>query len=268
MKKNIVVVCDTKADKCKRRIASYTHVHINTMRNMLIAANAEYDQLVVLTNEDPALIHSDFQVIPLEEDLNPHFHEPLHSKLQMFNSDLPIQGEVLYIDLDCIPMKGINKLWSIDTNNKIAIRGDHRMDPGSAIGKLVQSSIDSPTAGVNKYNTSIMKFQHGSMDFVYKLYKESSLLTERSSSGIDDERFVCQCIEKHNYPVTPILNDLVPLYQTAINNQTKSNKPTVTADFIPEQSSIPDHIAAILFIGSFKPWNVLKYDKTIRDLYQ
>ena len=63
MKKNILFVCETTNDK--RSSKAYNYEKINIMRNMLLAVNAEYDQLIVLINENSELIHPEFQVIPL-----------------------------------------------------------------------------------------------------------------------------------------------------------------------------------------------------------
>ena len=270
-KKNIVLVCQVGQLNNNKPLRNYNYTHINTMRNMLLAVNAEYDQLIVLTNEDPELIHPEFQVIPLDEGEK---WQTWWAKIQLYNKNLPIEGVILYVDLDCVPTKHFNKLWDYP-NDQVALRQTFPFDIFSDNANQ-QHNYNQDDDKIYKYNTSVQKFPHGSLHYVYEYYTQfpnlAALDAHMSSKPeldnlpmLSDEVFVCAMFKSKQQQVISLGKDLLPLYQFAISP--RNNKWQLTDKFIPERSIIPEQAAAILFAGPFKPWTVMHIDKTIRELY-
>lgn len=270
-KKNIVLVCQCNSNLKSNASRRYNYTHINTMRNMLLAVNAEYDHLIVLTDEDPELIHPEFQVIALDTGEN---WQTWWAKIQLYNRNLPIEGTILYVDLDCIPTKQFNKLWDYP-DDQVAMRQAFPFDVFSDSNNQLNKLNKDPSK-VYKYNTSVQKFPHGSLHYVYEYYKQFpnwAALNEHMSNNpeldnlpmLSDEVFVCAMFESERQSVISIGKDLLPLYQFAISPH--SNKWQLTDKFIPQHSKIPEQAAAILFAGPFKPWTVMHIDQTIQELY-
>lgn len=254
--KNIVLVCDKIPQSSNRQ---YNHTHINIMRNMLNRAGAEYDRLIVLTNEDKSLIHSDFEVIPLEQ--RSKIWWGWWCKIQMYNKNLNIDGDILYLDLDVIPLKGINRLWEY-APGEVAMRQAVHLDNIQDID--LYKRYTTVISSGHKYNTSIQRFTQEQMHWLYELYTQPG--SHISQEG--DELFVCTNMYKNNKSAAVFPLEWCPFYCNHACDEPNPINWKLNNKFIPERSDIDVDISVLTFAGGFKPWTVSKYDQSVQELYQ
>lgn len=106
---------------------------------------------------------SDFKfycVTDRRRGFSPHINEVIidnifptwWNKVHIFNKDMPFEGTVLYMDLDIVVFRNIDKLWSFARDNSFAI---------------IQDFNRCRIKNYHVKNSSVMKWQHGRYHHLY-----------------------------------------------------------------------------------------------------
>ena len=110
--------------------------------------------------ENAKNICSDINILPLPEiDIQGWWYKPY-----IFSKELPMQGTILYLDLDMVITGNVDKLFSFAPNHFCIIRDFNR---------ILRPNYD-------RYNSSVMRFEHGSLDHLWqKFKKECKIITSK-----------------------------------------------------------------------------------------
>ena len=144
-KRNIIVVC--KASTKKRHL--YFDLNVCIMKNM-VDRNCDYDNFVCITDQtisDPSI-----QVIPINDEPK---HKSWWSKIEVFNPDLPVEGDCLYIDLDACVMHNIDCLFEYKPGKPLKFFNDNCCKIGAR----------------HVYNSSVIRFTPGDYDYIWHDYQ-------------------------------------------------------------------------------------------------
>ena len=92
------------------------------------------------------------------------------NKVHMFNKDMPFEGQILYLDLDVVIFRDIEKLWSF-AENKFAI---------------IQDFNRCRIPNFHVKNSSVMKFEHGRYHNLFEKFKQNESDIIRKYRGDQD----------------------------------------------------------------------------------
>lgn len=133
---------------CLKHGNKYSHTYVNKLYNMAKRHSTIPFGFACIT-EDANGLDPNIKIIPC----------PKHSQLSgwwykpwVFSKELPLEGTILFFDLDIVVIKNIDELWNYHNNQFCIIRDFNR------------STIHS----WNKFNSSIFKFQKGQFSFVWE----------------------------------------------------------------------------------------------------
>jgi len=149
---------------CLKHGQKYSAEYVNRLYSM-VKRNCTLPFTFACLTEDPAGIHEDIEIIPL-----PSFLSGWWCKPYMFSKDLPIKGTILYMDLDVVIAGNIDKLLTYQSMHWCTIRDFTR----------------AMRANWPKYNSSIVRFQTGQLDFVWEKFKKEHKLIVRKYYGDQD----------------------------------------------------------------------------------
>jgi hypothetical protein len=143
----------------------YSAEYVNKMYNM-VSANLEYDFNFYCITEDPTGLDPNVNVIPLPSvGVTGWWYKPY-----IFSKELPIQGTILYLDLDLVITNTLNRLFDFYPGQYCIIRDFTRaMRPNW-----------------EKYNSSVIKFEHGQLDHVWQRFKQEHIMIMRKFYGDQD----------------------------------------------------------------------------------
>jgi hypothetical protein len=155
---------------CVKWGSKYTSQYVNVLRSMCLRHISVPFTFHCLT-EDSKGLDSDINLIQLP---NRPGIKTWWSKLFMFSPELPIQGTILYLDLDVIIFRNIDRLFSHDPGNFQIIRDFNRCRVKD--WKLSNSSVMRWDTGKLQYlwqdfasnPASIMGSMHGDQDYITK----------------------------------------------------------------------------------------------------
>ena len=145
-KRNIIVVCKQNNF---RKNHQYFDLNVCTMRNM-VDRNCDYDNFVCITDQtisDPSI-----QVIPINDEPK---HKSWWSKIEVFNPDLPVEGDCLYIDLDACVMHNIDCLFEYKPGEPLKMFNDNCCKIGAR----------------HMYNSSVIRFTPGDYAHIWHDYQ-------------------------------------------------------------------------------------------------
>ena len=111
--RNIITVCK----RGFRRTRMYTSEHVNIMKNMLDRHGCEYDNFVCISDQTEGM-PSDIELIAIPDIPK---HKGWWSKIETFNPKLPVTGDNLYIDLDCVVVDNIDCLWEYEQGGPVKL---------------------------------------------------------------------------------------------------------------------------------------------------
>jgi len=115
--------------------------------------------------DDSLGLDSNIHTIPLPDYLKGWWCKPY-----MFSNDLPIKGNILYLDLDVVIAGNIDKLFTYQPDNWCTVRDFTRaMRPKW-----------------HKYNSSIVRFKTGQLGFIWEEYKQNYENIQRKFFGDQD----------------------------------------------------------------------------------
>ena len=149
---------------CLKHGTKYSSEYVNRLYNMCKRWCSLDFKFVCLTDNADQL-NSDIIVLPIPSGLSGWWCKPY-----MYNKDLPIQGTILYMDLDVVLSANIDKLITYQPNHWCTIRDFTRaMRPKWP-----------------RYNSSIIRFKTGELDFVWDNYIKNPVAIQRQFFGDQD----------------------------------------------------------------------------------
>lgn len=152
---------------CLKHGKKYGPEYVNTLYNMVQRHCTIAHEFVCLTDDDLGL-DPRIKILPLPSNLSGWWCKPY-----MFSKDLPLNGTILYMDLDVVISSSIDKLFTYQQTHWCTIRDFTRaMRPGWP-----------------KYNSSIIRFRSGELDFVWEGFKKNPKDIQRRYFGDQDYLF-------------------------------------------------------------------------------
>ena len=149
---------------CLKHGTKYSSEYVNRLYNMCKRWCSLDFKFVCLTDNADQL-NSDIMVLPIPSGLSGWWCKPY-----MYSKDLPIQGTILYMDLDVVLSSNIDKLITYQSNHWCTIRDFTRaMRPKWP-----------------RYNSSIVRFKTGELDFVWDNYIKNPVAIQRQFFGDQD----------------------------------------------------------------------------------
>jgi hypothetical protein len=149
---------------CLKHGTKYSSEYVNRLYNMCKRWCSLDFKFVCLTDNADQL-NSDIMVLPIPSGLSGWWCKPY-----MYSKDLPIQGTILYMDLDVVLSSNIDKLITYQPNHWCTIRDFTRaMRPKWP-----------------RYNSSIVRFKTGELDFVWDNYIKNPVAIQRQFFGDQD----------------------------------------------------------------------------------
>lgn len=115
-----------------------------------VAKNLTIPYQFYCLTDDATNINPNIQIIPLPQiDVKGWWYKPY-----IFSKNIPLQGTILYIDLDVVITGSLNKLFSYHPLSFCILRDFNR---------VLRPSY-------NKFNSSVMKFPHGQLDKLWQKF--------------------------------------------------------------------------------------------------
>jgi hypothetical protein len=152
---------------CLKHGTKYSAEYVNRLYNM-VSRNCTLDYEFVCLTEDSAGLNPKIKTIPLPKGIAGWWCKPY-----MFSKDLPLKGTVLYIDLDVVISNNIDKLFTWSPGHWCTIRDFTRaMRPKW-----------------HKYNSSVIRFEAGSLDFVWTEFDKDKINIQKRLHGDQDWLF-------------------------------------------------------------------------------
>ena len=149
---------------CLKHGHKYNRDYVNKLYNM-VKRHCTLDYEFVCLTDDPTGLYPEIKTLELPSDLEGWWCKPY-----MFSADLPIKGNILYMDLDVVIASNIDKLFTYSPNHWCVIRDFTRhMRPKWT-----------------KYNSSVVRFKTGQLDFVWSEYKKNPKGIQKRFFGDQD----------------------------------------------------------------------------------
>ena len=149
---------------CLKHGTKYSSEYVNRLYNMCKRWCSLDFKFVCLTDNAEQL-NSDIMILPIPGGLSGWWCKPY-----MYSKELPIQGTILYMDLDVVLSSNIDKLITYQPNHWCTIRDFTRaMRPKWP-----------------RYNSSIVRFKTGELDFVWDDYIKNPVAIQRQFFGDQD----------------------------------------------------------------------------------
>lgn len=171
---------------CLKHGTKYSSDYVNKLYNMVMR-NCTLDIEFVCLTEDDTGINQNITILPLPKGLAGWWCKPY-----VFSNELPLKGTVLYMDLDVVISGNIDKLFTYSTGHWCTIRDFTR----------VQRS------NWQRYNSSIVRFETGSLHFVWEKYIQDPHKIQKQFFGDQDYLYDVTFKEKRAmlYPDSWILS--------------------------------------------------------------
>lgn len=132
---------------CLKHGTKYNYEYVNKLYNMC-RRNSKLDFNFACITEDSNGLNQNIKVIPIPSTkLNGWWYKPY-----VFSKDIPLEGTIVFMDLDLVIINNIDHLWSYEPDKFCIIRDFNRKN----------------IPGYNKFNSSIFKFLKGSMNYVWE----------------------------------------------------------------------------------------------------
>jgi len=149
---------------CLKHGTKYSYDYVNKLYAMVKKNLTIPFQMVCLT-EDSKGIHKDVMILPLPPGLQGWWCKPY-----IYSKDLPIQGTILYLDLDVVISGNMNKLIEYCPEDWCTIRDFTR---------VMRPKWE-------KYNSSVVRFKTGQLDFVWSKFIQNPAAVQRKHFGDQD----------------------------------------------------------------------------------
>ena len=152
---------------CLKHGTKYSSDYVNRLYKM-VKRNCTLPFEFVCLTEDTTGIDSNIKTIPLPAGLKGWWCKPY-----MYSADLPLKGVVLYMDLDVVISNNIDKLFTWEPKKWCTIRDFTR--------------IMRPQW--QKYNSSVVRFNAGELDFVWKDFINDATKIQSKFHGDQDHLY-------------------------------------------------------------------------------
>lgn len=152
---------------CLKHGVKYSSDYVNKLYNMVKRHCTLPFEMYCLT-DDPRYIDPDIHILELPKSLEGWWCKPF-----MFASELPLEGTVLYMDLDVVLAGNIDKLFTYQPHHWCTIRDFTR--------------VMRPK--YNKYNSSIVRFNAGTMNWAWEDFSSAPKMHQRRYHGDQDWLF-------------------------------------------------------------------------------
>lgn len=149
---------------CLKHGTKYSHEYVNRLYNM-IKRNCTIDYEFVCLTENSKGLDPNIKIIPLPSGLSGWWCKPY-----MYSKELPLNGTILYIDLDVVISGNIDKLFTYEPSQWCTVRDFTR----------------SMRPEWKKYNSSVVRFKTGQLDNVWVEYKNNKKEVQRRHFGDQD----------------------------------------------------------------------------------
>jgi hypothetical protein len=149
---------------CLKHGTKYSADYVNKLYNM-VKRNCTLDYEFVCLTDDARDINPNVKIIPLPGGISGWWCKPY-----MFSKDLPLNGTVLYMDLDVVIASNIDKLFTYQPHHWCTIRDFTR--------------VMRPKW--HKYNSSIVRFKAGELDFVWTEFDKDKIEIQKRLHGDQD----------------------------------------------------------------------------------
>ena len=149
---------------CLKHGEKYSADYVNKLYNMVKRHCTVPFNFYCLT-ENPKDIYPEINIIPLPAGLTGWWCKPY-----MYSKDLPIEGTILYLDLDVVISSNIDKLLTYSPGHWCTVRDFTR----------------SMRPKWPKYNSSIVRFRKGQLDHVWSEYIKDPKSIQRRHFGDQD----------------------------------------------------------------------------------
>lgn len=160
---------------CLKHGDKYNALYVNTLFNMVTRHCTLPFKFYCLT-DDPTGLNPTINVIKLPSHLRGWWCKPY-----MYSNDLPIEGTILYFDLDVVIASNIDKLFTFSASNWCTIRDFTRvMRPGwqkynSSIVRFKKGQLHKVWEDFDQNHRTIIRQMHGDQDWLYKSTTENNL---------------------------------------------------------------------------------------------
>jgi len=149
---------------CLKHGTKYSSEYVNRLYNM-VKRHCTLDFEFVCLTDDSRELNSLIKVKKLPEDLTGWWCKPY-----MFSNELGLNGTILYLDLDVVIANNIDKLFKHNPNGWSTIRD---------FTKVMRPNWD-------RYNSSAIKFNSGSLNYLWEDFKKNKDLIQKKFFGDQD----------------------------------------------------------------------------------
>lgn len=139
---------------CLKHGKKYSSQYVNNLYSMC-KRHCSLDFEFVCFTEDPMGIderYINIRPLPQIDSANGWWYKPM-----FFDKDLPVKGNILYMDLDVVVFDSIDKLFGYEQDKFCIIRDFNR----------------SIRKDWRKMNSSVFRFKSGHMDYLYEEFKRN-----------------------------------------------------------------------------------------------
>lgn len=179
---------------CLKWGSKYSSDYVNKLRNM-VTRNLTIDFEFVCFTENATGIDKDIRIepLPITNNIQGWWYKPF-----FFNPDLPLQGTILFLDLDLIIFRNIDNLFSYKQDKFCIIRDFNRY----------------ASKNYQKFNSSVFRLNTGNHSNVYNEFIKNPLQISKKFHG--DQDWIKQCITS-NYEFWP--DDWIQSYKWEMRNK-------------------------------------------------
>lgn len=149
---------------CIKHGTKYSYEYVNKLYNM-VDRNISIPYEFVCLTENTHGLNPKIKTLPLPTNLQGWWCKPY-----MFSNDLPLEGNILYMDLDVVISGNLDKLFSYEIDHWCTIRDFTRaMRPSW-----------------NRYNSSVIRFKSGQLQHVWEKFKKDHIKIMKQNHGDQD----------------------------------------------------------------------------------
>lgn len=213
---------------CLKHGTKYGPEYVNTLYQM-ISRNISIDYEFVCFTERPKKLHKNIRIEPLPElGVQGWWYKPM-----FFNPDLPIKGNILYLDLDVIVFQNIDKFFDFETDKFCIIRDFNRhVNPNW-----------------KKMNSSCFRLRTGDQSHVYTNYVND--IKNVSKRFFGDQDWIFSQV-KENYEFWP--DEWIQSYKWEMRGKPPMTRINGVRNFVnPGEPKILPETSVAVFHGEPNP---------------
>lgn len=216
---------------CLKHGTKYSVEYVNKLYNMT-KRNMTVPFRFACITEDPTGLYQDIVHIPLPTyDLDGWWF-----KIWVFSDELPIHGEILFIDLDVVIINNIDDIWLYNPDKFCIIRD------------FIRSTIP----GWSKFNSSVFKFSSEKYNYLWDILKEDLTQTNQFHG---DQDFLNKYLV-NNFEYFPDI--WMQSYKWEIRDRNDLIKSKSGVNFSTKiEPNINKHTKILIFHGEPKPSEIL-----------